>query len=146
MADGRHRELYLRGEKKDWRGYYAQLHKDKPYESTIELVRSINRNRPNAKIIIVSGRPDTYQYESIEWLGVNGVPYNYIFMRPGNDKREDRIVKTEILSHLPKEQIKCVFDGRPSVCREWEAQGLKTIRWFEGEIVPKSKHHEMKEF
>ena len=139
LADGRHREHLLKGEKKRWDAYYAQLHKDKPYERTIELVRSIYRNRPNAKIIIVSGRPDTYQYETIEWLGVNGVPYHYIFMRPGHDKREDRLVKTEILSHLPKSQIKCVFDDRPSVCREWRARGLKLIQWHQGEIVKRDQ-------
>ena len=128
LADGEHRVHLVNGEKKDWQAYFALLSGDAPISSTIH---AINDAFPTHTICLVSGRPDTYQRETMGWLHKHGVPYHWLFMRPGSDKRPDTLVKADFLKFLPKEKIVKVYDDRPSVCRMWEENGL-TVEWVRG--------------
>lgn len=132
IADGTHREHHLKGDKKDWKAYYSELHDDLPIEEIMERLDEITKDHT---ILMVSGRPDTYGQETLVWLRRFGVPFDHLFMRAGNDKREDSIIKKEILDKLPKEQIVQVFDDRPRVCRMWESEGLN-VEWCRGRECP----------
>jgi predicted kinase len=121
LACGKHREVHLAGEKKDWRTYYSLLPLDSPIDLVVRWVRELAKTHT---ICLVSGRPDTYQHETIRWMDVHGVPFDYLFMRAGGDKRPDTEVKKMILDKLPKDKIEFVIDDRPSVCRMWKAEGL----------------------
>lgn len=122
VACGKHREHFLEGPgKKDWKSYYALLSDDSPIDLVVRWVRELAKENT---ICIVSGRPDTYQFETTAWLEKHDVPYDYIFMRPGNMKNPDTEIKKSILDHLPKEKIAFVLDDRPSVCRMWQENGL----------------------
>jgi predicted kinase len=112
---------YLSGEKKDWDGYYSELYLDKPIESVIRAVRYLKEDHT---VCLVSGRPDTYQWDTMQWLRNCDVPYDYLFMRAGSDRREDSIIKKEILDKLPKDKIELVLDDRPRVIRMWRENGL----------------------
>jgi predicted kinase len=129
IANGEHREKLLEGEKKDWKAYYALLHLDTPI---VLIINRVNEMADTHTILIVSGRPDTYQHGTLKWLReVAKVKFDYFFQRAGNDKREDSIIKKEILDKLPKEKIVLVLDDRPRVCRMWEAEGLN-VEWVRG--------------
>ena len=121
LANGEHREHHLKGEKKDWKSYYAELSGDSPIDLVVRWVRELSQDHT---ICLVSGRPDTYQRETLVWLIDNGIPYDYLFMRSGGDKRPDTEVKKQILDGLPKEKIKFVIDDRPRVIRMWRENGL----------------------
>jgi predicted kinase len=124
IADGSHREHHLQGEKKDWASYYSLLPDDKP----IDLIcRWIAEERKDRTVVLVSGRPDTYQTQTADWLAKHGVQYDYLLMRSGGDKRPDTMVKADILKLLPKDKIVCVIDDRPSVVRMWRENGLRVI-------------------
>lgn len=124
LADGSHREHFVKQEKKDWNGYYALLSDDKP----IDLIcRWISEEIKQRTVVLVSGRPDTYQRETIAWLKKHGIEYDYILMRSGGDKRPDTMVKADLLKLLPKEKIVCVIDDRPSVVRMWKENGLRVV-------------------
>jgi len=129
VANGEHREHLVRGEKKNWGAYYARLNRDTPIQPIIDRVNGLAETHT---ILIVSGRPDTYQRETLAWLrGVAKIKFDYFFQRAGNDKREDSIIKKEILDKLPKEKIVLVLDDRPRVCRMWESEGLN-VEWVRG--------------
>lgn len=121
LACGKHREGHLAGERKDWKTYYSFLSLDRPIDLVVRWVRELAKTHT---ICLVSGRPDTYQRQTIDWLSVMGVPYDYIFMRGGGDTRPDTEVKKNILDKMPKEKIEFVLDDRPSVVRMWKAEGL----------------------
>jgi hypothetical protein len=95
------------------------------------VIHRVNDLYSTHTVCLVSGRPDTYQRETMLWLIKQGVPYHWLFMRPGSDKRPDTLIKAEFLKHLPKEKIALVLDDRPSVCRMWEENGL-TVEWVRG--------------
>lgn len=124
LADGTHREHFLHGEKKDWQSYYALLSDDAPIDI---ICRWIYAEKHERTVILVSGRPDTYQNETIAWLDKHGIGYDYLLMRSGGDKRPDTQVKADILKLLPKEKIVCVIDDRPSVVRMWKENGLRVV-------------------
>lgn len=132
LSDGSHREHLVNGEKKDWPAYFALLSDDAPNSYVIHKVNDLYSTHT---VCLVSGRPDTYQHETMRWLEKQGVPYQWLFMRAGSDKRPDTDIKADFLKHLPKEKIALVLDDRPSVCRMWEENGL-TVEWVRGRDCP----------
>jgi predicted kinase len=128
LSDGSHREHLVQGENKDWPAYFAKMFEDGPNS---EIIRKVNDLYPTHTVCLVSGRPDTYQRETMLWLIKQGVPYHWLFMRPGSDRRPDVQIKAEFLKHMPKDKIALVIDDRPVVCRMWEENGL-TVEWVRG--------------
>lgn len=129
LCEGSHREHFITLEngrtKKDWYGYFTEMVYDEPIQFVIDWVNELAKDHT---ICIVSGRPDTYQLETLYWLRFVGkVHFDYVFMRRGSDRRPDVDVKSEILTKLPKDQIVLILDDRPVVCRMWKENGLKCI-------------------
>jgi uncharacterized HAD superfamily protein len=124
LADVRHRVHHVQKRRKNWKSFFATMHKDPPNHDIVEMVRDLARDH---EIIIVSGRPDNYQDVTQEWLRRHDVPYQEIHMRPAGDHRADHIVKREILQRLlaAGKKIELVIDDRPSVCDMWRECGLK---------------------
>jgi len=123
LADVRHRLRFLQGRRKDWKGFFSQMHKDPPNPEIVQMVRELARDH---EIVIVSGRPDNYRRVTEDWLASNHVPYASMYMRRAGDHRPDDIVKREILENLLKlgKDIKLVIDDRPTVCDMWRGCGL----------------------
>jgi predicted kinase len=124
-----HREHYvsITGDRKvkDWYGYFTEMVNDVPIQHIIDWVNELSKDYT---ICIVSGRPDTYQLETLYWLHhVAKIHFDHLFMRRGSDRRPDVNVKSDILAKLPKSQILMVLDDRPSVCRMWKAADLFCI-------------------
>jgi len=125
LADGTHRQHYVtrpEGEKKDWDSYYEALSYDEPISFVMRWVRKLAEDHT---ICLVSGRPDTYQRETMNWLIKWAVPYDYLFMRSGGDHRPDTEVKAKILKHIPRDLLQFVIDDRPQVIRMWRENGVK---------------------
>lgn len=81
------------------------------------------------RIVIVSGRFDTYTEQTIRWLQANQIPYEALYLRPANDTREDQIIKQEIYETYiePHYNVVKVYDDRPKILRMWESLGLDTV-------------------
>ncbi len=125
LADGTHREYHVTGAVKDWKSYYSVLANDSPIDLVVRWVRVLFEE---FTVCVVSGRPDTYERETIDWLDRHEIPYHWIFMRAGGDKRPDVMVKNDILRQIPKEKIAFAIDDRPCVIREvWRANGVRVI-------------------
>lgn len=128
LADGRHREHLVSGEKKDWDAYFALCGYDTPIVPVFRWVQALSEDHT---ICIVSGRSDAYWKETMLWfqgLSMNGLPLriDHIFMRAASDHRPDTLIKADFLKHLPKDKIAFALDDRPIVIREvWRANGIK---------------------
>ena len=126
IADGTHREHFLTAEKKNWNEYFRAMTDDEPIQHIIDWVNELSNEYT---ICIVSGRPDTFQNETLFWLrDCAKINFDYIFMRRGNDNRSDVEVKLDILAKIPKEQIMMVLDDRPAVINGcWRKNGIMVI-------------------
>lgn len=123
--------------KKDWYAFFQNVFGDTPIMPIISLMHDL-RSLGYA-IFIVSGRPIRFKdlevgKETVKWLAKHNVPYDHIFMRQGDDAREDVVVKQEILDKLPKDRIAYVFDDRDSVVAMWRRNGLTCLQVAPGDF------------
>lgn len=128
IADITHRLQYAKGETKDWKKFFSLISEDTVRKDVAKILIGLY-NQGNT-IIFVSARPDTYREQTLEWLDKNNLSFAWtLIMRKGNDKREDSIVKKQILdTYFPdKSKIKCVIDDRPRVIKMWREEGLEVI-------------------
>lgn len=125
VSCGEHREKYILNKPKDWKKYFSLSHLDTPYQHIIDQVNELSKTNI---ICMVTGRPDTYQHETINWLrNIGKVNFDYIFMRAGNDSREDTIIKQEILDKMPKNKVILALDDRKRIIEMYRNNGIKTI-------------------
>lgn len=123
--------------KKNWYEFYKGVSGDAPKQAIVDLVATL---RAKGYIIcIVSGRPIKFLElevgkQTVAWLKEHGVSYNHIFMRQSADKRDDTIVKKEILDKLPKDRVAYVLDDRSSVVKMWREAGLTCLQVAEGDF------------
>lgn len=129
VANGRHREHLCHGPEKDWFKYFNLMHLDKPYNHIIDWVNELGKDDWN---VVVTGRPDTYQYQTLRWLNEVHMKFDFIFMRSGSDSREDTIIKREILNKLPKEQINLVIEDRMRVVKAYKEE----LAGFPARVIP----------
>lgn len=94
-----------------------------------ETVRGLSI-RMNADIIVVSGRTDKCEPQTVDWMMRHEFPYSHLFMRKHGDQRPDYIVKNEIYdaSIIPYNNILAVFDDRDQVVRHLRARGITVFQ------------------
>ena len=118
---------------RDWFEYDKAL-SDRADYAIVSLVASLWYD--GYKVIFVSGREDSCEDVTREWLRLNCPPYTHLFMRKRGDFREDSVVKREIYETLiePHYDVLCVFDDRNQVVDMWREIGLKCLQVQPGDF------------
>ena len=82
------------------------------------------------KIIYLSGRDDSVQSKTENWLRCNSCPEGPLFMRKTGDTRKDCIVKSELFDREIRGKYQVVFciDDRDQVVALWRAMGLTCLQ------------------
>jgi len=77
-----------------------------------------------SKIILLSGRLDTYKEPTLKWLAQHNISYDFLKMREANDTRKDSIVKREFFdNHVDgKYYVEFILDDRNQVVDLWRDQ------------------------
>lgn len=134
LANTDHRQHFMTGEKKDWKGFFENMSNDTPYEDIVAL--AVDAAAQSNVVLIVSGRPEKYRRETEEWLDRYRVPYAFLFMRGFNDNRQDNIVKEEIYRKYiePFFNVKYVYDDRQQVVDMWRRIGLRCLQVAPGDF------------
>lgn len=125
VADCSHRQHHVRGDKKDWKEFFATMDKDTPRMDVYK--NALNDAEANdAQLLFVSARPEDYREVTEQWLRDNGMEHYHLIMRRKGDKRPDTDVKFDIYKQYLKQfDIVKVIDDRPAVIRMWQEQGLE---------------------
>lgn len=135
LADISHRLHHVKGDKKDFDSFFAEVGQDSPKTNVIDVV---NRLSHEDTIIIVSGRSDVCRQETIDWLARHGVVYDHLEMRREGDTRQDTFVKEEMLDDLEAEGL-CpwlAIDDRGRLAKMWRSHNILTFQvddWEERE-------------
>lgn len=89
-----------------------------------------------ASVIIVSGRDSACRRDTIDWLNDQGIPTEYVYMRPEGDNRKDAVIKLEIFNQKIRDRFNVwgVFDDRGQVVSMWRTLGLKCFQVAEGDF------------
>ena len=96
---------------------------DKPNLPMIDLAKRYKKD--GFKIIILTGRPDSIKEVTENWLDKYGIEYDELYMRKYDDRRDDSVVKSEVVDFLEKKyNILCVFEDRKRVVDMWVKRGI----------------------
>lgn len=107
---------------------YERISEDLYFPDVFLTVGSLQET--GAKIIFVSGRPESCRQDTVEWLNFPGIlktdDDNPLYMRTTGDRRPDTIIKRELFDQFIRPQnlyITGVFDDRNRVVfNTWREQ------------------------
>ncbi len=125
-------------------GTIAHMEGRSPYDESKVLTDSVDETvvdilrhyADEVDILLVSGRHDTCQADTVAWLAKHDIPYTDIHMRKEGDDRKDFIVKQEIFDEYIRNQFNVLFvlDDRNQVIEMWRGLGLKVLQVAEGDF------------
>ncbi|MBK9581896.1 MAG: hypothetical protein IPO48_08380 [Saprospiraceae bacterium] len=92
---------------------------DLPNTPVVNIVK--NYHELGYKIILASGREDTFKTQTISWLEKYDVQYDLLFMRAAGDYRKDAVIKKEMFDTQieGKYFVEFVLDDRNQVVDLW---------------------------
>lgn len=133
LADGSHRIHHITSGKKDWDAYFQALHGDTLIEPISRLAKTLALC---FDIVYVSGRPEEYREQTEMWLDNIGLPIGPLYMRPLGDRRNDDIIKIELLAKLRADGYHPImaFDDRNRVVAAWRKAGITCAQVAEGDF------------
>lgn len=144
LADVGHRTHHLRGAEKDWNAFHGAMQDDEPIAAVAMLVRLLHaaasRGDGLDAVLIVTARHDRpdYKQTTIDWLEIQNIGYERLYMRRDNDIRPDRVVKAEILAQIIAEGYDPILaiDDRPETVKVWRDAGITTLQCSNDEPSP----------
>ena len=88
------------------------------------------------RVVLCSGRIETFRPETERWLAAHGIAYEALFMRATGDMRKDSVVKRELFdNHIRGNwNIRFVLDDRNQVVDMWRSLGLVCLQVAEGDF------------
>lgn len=130
LCDLSHRLHFIQGEKKDWDGFFANVHMDKPLHNMLDIVMAL---ADTYKIILCSGRPERAREATRQWLFHNGCHFDDLYMRKDKDHREDHVIKQEALQEIQKKYtVIAAIDDRKQVVDMWRRNNILCLQCAPG--------------
>ena len=123
LADITHRLHFIKQQPPDYDQFFANVMDDKPIDEIIQLVDILS----NEYIVIMSGRSDVCEKDTIDWLDRHDVAWHELRMRKEGDHRPDYVVKQEMLDEMEGYDPWLAIDDRDSIARVWRKNGIKTL-------------------
>ncbi|HXE95903.1 MAG TPA: hypothetical protein VN642_05835 [Dongiaceae bacterium] len=129
LADVTRRRKILQQTPKAWDAFFADMDSDPPNPAIVELYKVLEASRLYS-MYVVTGRPERYREVSARWISIQGLKVERLFMRINGDKREDHIIKMDILNEIRAsgEEIAFVVDDRESVVKMWRENGVTCLQ------------------
>ncbi|RPK55041.1 hypothetical protein EES43_27315 [Streptomyces sp. ADI96-02] len=126
LADTAHRQHFLEGAKRDWRGFFAAAVDDPPLA---EGVRMVLDSAEACRIVYLTGRPERCRRDTVDWLSRQGLPAGELLMRRDDDRRPARRMKLDVLRRMGRSQeVRMLVDDDELVCDDAEAAGFAVVR------------------
>ncbi|MGW0822921.1 phosphatase domain-containing protein [Streptomyces sp. NPDC002845] len=126
LADTAHRQRYLERAPRDWTAFFAAAPHDPPLAEGIALALE---SAEECEVVYLTGRPERYRRDTLDWLAVHGLPGGRVHMRRDDDRRPARRTKLEILRRLARtREIRVLVDDDELVCEDAERAGFTVVR------------------
>ena len=131
IANNDERQKILKDNVHNWQNFFNEMGNDTVNKAISEIYNIIKKTK-KYKMLIVTGRPETYRKITEQWLIWNRIEYDNLYMRSENDCRSDVDVKREILQKIREQyDVSFVFDDRRSVVQMWREEGLVCFQCFD---------------
>lgn len=134
LCNSDHRQHFLAGDKKDWAGWFRDIDKD-PVHDDVAQFYDVAISQGIA-VLICTGRDESCRDASQKWLDDNGIIVDQLFMRRAGDRRDDSIVKKEMLDEIRALGYNplLVFDDRDRVVKMWRENGVRCFQVAPGDF------------
>lgn len=109
-----------------WSEFNRAAQYDAPIQDTIDTVNMLYK--AGMGVVILTGRSDEVETDTILWLDRHKVKYDYLIMRRAEDNRKDTIIKEEVLRAIGLHHITCAFDDSPNVIKHFRSLGITTYQ------------------
>lgn len=132
LCDIEHRRHYVRRDngKKDWRGFFSEMHLDKVNTWCASLLISMDVS--GFVTLYCTGRGEEYREKTQTWIENNQLDFfgSELFMRQEKDSRADWLIKENILDFEILTQYTPVFaiDDRQQVVDMWRRRGIVCLQ------------------
>ncbi|MEU6808080.1 HAD family acid phosphatase [Streptomyces sp. NPDC046831] len=126
LADTAHRQRFLERRPRDWDAFFAAAPADPPIPEGVRLARD---SAGECEVVYLTGRPERYRQDTLDWLAAHGLPGGRLHMRRDHDRRPARRTKLETLRRLARNrEIRVVVDDDELVCADAEQAGFRVLR------------------
>lgn len=126
LADVRHRLHHLRGARKDWRAFFAEVDADPLMEQG--HAAATDAAGQGLGIVYLTGRPEGCRAETVSWLARHGLPAGSLLMRPERDRRPAREYKVQALRELSgTREVAWLLDDDGEVVTAAQAAGFTAV-------------------
>jgi predicted secreted acid phosphatase len=146
VANIEHRLHFIQSNPKDWDAFFKACVNDKPIAPMFRLLHHTNFGSPRSThFIYVTGRPEKSREDTMRWLAKPHIldvtetswvlPHpDKLYMRKDGDRREDFMVKREILTQLRADGYEPIlaFDDRTQVVKMWREEGIQCLQVADG--------------
>jgi phosphoglycolate phosphatase-like HAD superfamily hydrolase len=115
-----------------WEAFFAEAEKD---TLNTEIARLNNAMAmAGYKVVICTGRREEERKMTERWLAKHKIFYNALFMRQDGDRREDSVIKREMLREIKSSGYHPLFavEDRARVVKMWREEGLRCLQVCEG--------------
>ncbi|WP_042426285.1 phosphatase domain-containing protein [Streptacidiphilus anmyonensis] len=126
LAETGHRQHFLERQPRDWKGFFAALHRDPPLAQGVRLVLEA---AADCEVVYLTGRPERCRRDTLAWLARHGLPEGRLCMRADSDRRPARTIKLEAVRGLDRRgEVRMVVDDDELVCDAVERAGFRVVR------------------
>jgi hypothetical protein len=126
IADGAHRQRFMRASPKDYAGFFAAAVRDTPIPEAAILLRVIDEA---VAIVLVSGRPASIHDMTVSWLTEHGFRWDLLVLRGEGDLRPASAAKSQAVQELRAEGWLPVLalDDEPDNVTMYRDLGVPTL-------------------
>lgn len=82
IADGEHRQHFLRNGRRDWKNFFANAFGDTPIEGSVELTHQFD---PALVVVLLSARPHDLHEMTVGWVTDHDYRWDLLVMRHHRD-------------------------------------------------------------
>lgn len=135
LADGSHRIHHITEKNpKDWDTYFSLCGDDKLIEHIADLACDLFDS--GASIVYITGRTDTCEQATRDWIRGHELPEGKLYMRKAGDHRNDDELKIEMLAQVKADGYKPImaFEDRTRVVKAYRAAGLPCAQVQDGDF------------
>ncbi len=131
ISDASHRQRYLRGPTKDWKGFFAAAVNDVPIAAGLGLTRAVIDDHT---VAILTARPSYMATGTLDWLAAHEVRYHLLILRPAHDRRSSASFKRHELGRLRAAgyEVTAAIDDDERIIDMYRSEGVFALYLHSG--------------
>jgi phosphoglycolate phosphatase-like HAD superfamily hydrolase len=126
LSDAAGRQHYLERRRRDWASFFEACGDDPVIE---EIARLLELLDSSLAVILLTGRPQRVQPQTVGWLTRYGLRWDLLVMRPRGHYEEVTLFKQEAVLDLRAEgfDLRLAFEDDPSNHAMYQAAGIPCV-------------------